>query len=349
MADNRFIKQPQGLGQLFGPSMGQGLQSLVTQQLDNMLSQAQPQQKQTYDALQGVGFNPQQADDMSGYMTLDDLLMERNQQPQHNNVIAPRVPRETTEFLESRPDRSAAQRGADLDELKQFRNWYNPYYERAKEAEHNKDIYRQVSKLAKSGKLWSGASRRLLNKIPGSDLFTNSETDVFNKLKANLATTATNLFPQGTRITNYLERISQGVLPSLEMNNDTIAAVSDINSLVQDMLVIEEREARKLAKQWQGNLPWNADILLNEATSKELKNIEDKIFEIGDKLLEGDYISKGQLKSGDVLSGDISEYRDRLQNGQTATRDGKKYVFDASKGDFVPEKEWRKNNRMKGS
>jgi hypothetical protein len=83
MAFNRFNT---GVGNLFGPTMGQGLQSLVTQRLDDMLAQTQPQQ-QTMQGLEALGFNPQQAGAMSG-MNLGILneLSPTRQSDFQNNV-----------------------------------------------------------------------------------------------------------------------------------------------------------------------------------------------------------------------------------------------------------------------
>lgn len=155
----------------------------------------------------------------------------------------------------------------DLDQIKN----------KAEASRKNINTYNQVIKLAESGKLRSGNTYQLLNRIGLQDFLSNPETQLAKKLLSRLAQNAGSAF-NTRRLTNLEVSSYKDSLGTLMNTDEGLIAIAK-NNLLEEQANIVKDNARKqvMAEAGKaGSIPFDILDRIDELAEPELKRLADE-------------------------------------------------------------------------
>lgn len=194
------------------------------------------------------------------------------------------------------------------------REFSQEYQRRAHAAQENKRDYNLLIDAAKRGKLRSGNTAVILDKLGLSGIERDFDTQLADKVIARLGQNVSGAFGTGSRLTNYLEQTFQRSLPSLWNTPEGIIAVSSINMLTDELNEYTNKIRNDILKETSGRVPYDIDDEILRRSQPYRQKLEDMGLEIarhfaeGTKIQppsEGDFFpingAKWKLNNGDVL------------------------------------------------
>jgi len=338
--------------------LGTGLKNLASTNLHDMLSMKNVAQSPfATPSIQSIlqQTQPQQATQT----VLQQLLKEQPQQPQPQLEVPTGGEYQTTETLKKgavkkaataatgEKPKTSAEVNAEVqrEKLKDAQNqyalkWLTPYAEKAEQARKDNINYELMRQAAESGKLRTGWKQKLAETFGVSEIERNFEEQLFSKAAASAAASASKIFPKGTRLNVFLEKIAQRTVPSLYNSPEAITGIANINILLNELSQLEEEEAVKIIEEQGGSVPFNINSQLNKRLAPERKRIEKDILDEGkniekslhkaDKLQEENTLESlpdpddSSFAVGDVIRDDETGtlYEKVLQNGVYSWKEG---------------------------
>jgi len=248
-----------------GTGLSDGIQQLAQSNLDRMIGKNNYFQQNLSNVLKDLETKPQ------------PLLQQL--QPTQQQVPEERAPQQTSPVIEepSKPLSHAQKIKREELELrtsKESRNWLNDYRNKAHEASTLKSDLKMMSKAARSGKLYSGITQRLAEKLGFPELTTNNASQIFDKLASEVRLHVAKVaLPKGSKITNMIEQLSGKTVPGREMDIPAIVALSDAGEVLMELAELEYQEADKKLSEWNGKLPYNADSQVDKSLAKRKKEL----------------------------------------------------------------------------
>lgn len=206
---------------------------------------------------------------------------------------------------------------------KDTRKFSEPYREKASASESNIRDYDLLSHIAKKGDLRAGNSAQLLDKLGLQGFNRNFNTQLADKLIARLAQNARGAFGSGSRITNYLEQVFQRSLPTLWNTPEGIIAISEINKRADQLNIVKDNLRKKLVNEWKGNIPFNADDIIDDLAKPEQQKLEKEALDIANNATQVASKVFDELPDASKFSG--KRIRDK-DSGKVLKSNGKEWV-----------------------
>lgn len=302
-----FNRSNNGLGNLFGPTMGQGLQSLVSQNLENMMEQKGI--NQTSNGLQALGFNPQEANAMSGNNAgmLQDLMQMQQQsqqqpmQPQEEPRVSaskrraksPTTKGSVQEETKSVPEPTPVEKRTPLDpvvaEDKKDRDYYNKetreLYDKVNSeysaAKSNDKRLDRIEDLTKKGNLGSPVLNSLVKTmgkgisllglsldLPG---LMTADAQELDKLSNDFIRDAKGIF--GNKLTDADLYAFLRIIPTLAQSNRGRLRIIHNMKEMNEASKVKKKAMDKIIKENRGHRPLNLGELIDDRTGDEIEKI----------------------------------------------------------------------------
>ncbi len=342
---NLFPAQ-QNLEDILNRSLGTGLNTLAQNNLQGILQQKNiaPQQNSSLSPLLQNNMQPQE-------QTLQGMLQQpQSKEIQQPETIAQQSKRGSKKTLEKpivEKPKTAAEINAEVqrEKLKDTQNkfaleWVKPYAERAEQARKDNINYGLMKQAAESGKLRTGWKHKLAETFGVSEIERNFEEQLFTKAAASAAASASKIFPKGTRLNIFLEKIAQRTVPSLYNSPEAITGIANINMLFNELTELEEDEAVKIIEENNGAVPYNINSQLNKRLATERKRIEKSVMDEGKNVERSLHEADNFQKDNKIKS--LPDATDESFPVGTVIRDdktGKLYEKVAQNGTFTWKKE----------
>lgn len=177
------------------------------------------------------------------------------------------------ELIKQNEKKKIADRDYEYKINKDAREFVAPYAQRAAKGKETIKNSKALIKAAETGNLRAGNVHQLLDKIGFGQFNQNVETQVAQKVAANMALESAGVFGPGARITNFLEQTFQKTLPSLWNTPEGIIGVAHVKIAEAKVLEEESRIANSIIRENDGLIP--PDI--HEQIETQLKPFRDNV------------------------------------------------------------------------
>lgn len=181
----------------------------------------------------------------------------------------------------------AAQEKSEMQLSKEAREFSAPYIQKAAAAEKNIRDYKLLSKLAKSGKLRAGTSRRILSLFGLDQWNENAATQIAAKLIGRLKQNVGPAFGGNIRLTNFLEQVFQESIPGLWNTPEGIALLSDMNAKIDELGIVENNARRNILAKTGGRVPYDIDDQIRDRIKPVQDRIEKEVEDIALRSMNG--------------------------------------------------------------
>lgn len=263
--------------------LGTGLQNLASNSLNNILSSKNTAPEQSYFNTPSIQQILQPEERPKG----SDVILQQLLQNPPQLEMPSTVGKKDLAGKKEKP-RTTAEINAEVqrEKLKESQNQYalkflNPYVERSEQSRKDDVNYNLMKQAAQSGNLRTGYKQKLAEAFGVADVGRNFDTQLFEKAAASAVASASKIFPKGTRLNMFLEKIAQRTVPSLYNSPEAIEGIANINLLLNEMTRLEEEEAVKIIEENDGSVPYNINSQLNKRLDPERKRINEDILKAG--------------------------------------------------------------------
>jgi len=166
------------------------------------------------------------------------------------------------------------QRKEERNKAKDVNDYLKPYIEQDKKNENNIRTYELLQKQVKTGKVRTGTWAQALNAMGIQDVGRNYETQIAQKLIAQLAQNIAGVFGSNARVTNFLEQTFQRSLPSLWNTPEGINAISELNLLGLRAQRAEQKIREQVLKENNYNLTPGVELEIRNRSKPILDELE---------------------------------------------------------------------------
>jgi len=222
---------------------------------------------------------------------------------------------------------------------KEANDYLKPYIEQKKKNDANLRTYNLLQKQVSTGKVRTGNWAQALSTLGLENVGRNYNTEISQKLIAQLAQNIAGVFGSNARVTNFLEQTFQRSLPGLWNTAEGIWAISELNKLPLDAQNIEQEIREQILRENNFNIVPGIELEVARRAKPQLDALQDEVI----KRIE----SRPQFKStGASNSFNSLEEKDPSQFKGKKIRDDQTGQFLISDGtEWVPEEEY--NARQK--